>query len=155
MTALRRFLGNHRRLAALLLALALCMKVLVPAGFMFSGAGGSLALVVCPDAGGDPLSGQAAHHHRGPAVQGGMHVHAMHAVVAEHATAAHAHAKGDGVCPYSAVAMASLASVDAPLLALALVFILALGFTAAPPLRARGRAHLRPPLRGPPLLPTT
>ena len=47
---------------------------------------------------------------------------------------------------------ASLAGADAVLLAAALVFILTLGVAPAPPLRLARNPHLRPPLRGPPLL---
>jgi hypothetical protein len=60
-------------------------------------------------------------------------------------------AKGEGTCPYAALAMAGLGGVDTALLALALAFVLALGFARPPPARAARPSFLRPPLRGPPL----
>jgi hypothetical protein len=46
--------------------------------------------------------------------------------------------------------MAGLGGVDMALLALALAFILALGFAPLRPARAASTRFLRPPLRGPP-----
>ena len=60
------------------------------------------------------------------------------------------HAKGDGSCPYAALGMAALTGADAVLLAIALGFILALGFLPVRASPRAGRLHLRPPLRGPP-----
>ena len=56
------------------------------------------------------------------------------------------------VCTYSALSMPSLHGVDALLLGLALVFILALGFAPPRALRFKTLPHLRPPLRGPPFM---
>jgi hypothetical protein len=134
MGILRHFLRDHRRLAALLLALALCMKALVPAGYMLGEQGKVLTVQICADAGGQltkqiviPLHNQSGESHS-------------------------EHGKTDSVCPYSALTMASLSGADAPLLALALSFILALGFAAITPHLAQRIFHLRPPLRGPPAL---
>jgi len=57
---------------------------------------------------------------------------------------------GKGQCAFSPLAFAALGGADAPLLAIALAFILAFGFASTPPLRLARIAGLRPPLRGPP-----
>jgi hypothetical protein len=57
---------------------------------------------------------------------------------------------GKGQCAFSPLSFAAMGGADAPLLAIALAFILAIGFAATPPLRLAPIAGLRPPLRGPP-----
>jgi hypothetical protein len=112
------FLRDHRRAAALLLALTLVMKMLVPAGYMPGQGTKVLTVQVCADTLGKHVTTQIVIPQSGaPSESHGDH------------------GKGDGACPFSA---------------LALLFILALGFAPqAPPLRERAQ-HLRPPLRGPP-----
>jgi hypothetical protein len=138
MHGIRAFCLANRRLAAFALALALCMKVLLPAGFMLSSSfdGSSdkvLTLTVC-HSGSEapavanvtvPLDGKA----QGKDLQG----------------------KADGHCPYSSLSMTALGGASAPLLAIALAVILALGLSPARHLPFGQIAHLRPPLRGPPL----
>jgi hypothetical protein len=128
---IRRLCRDHRNLAALLVALALCMKVLVPAGYMIGGQSKTLTISICADAQGTHLTKQIAIPLNGQNDRG------------EHGKPA--------PCPYAALGMASLPGADAALLGLALAFILSLGFVAVravPPSRA---AFLRPPLRAPPL----
>jgi hypothetical protein len=138
MAPLRALLRSHRRLAALLLALALCMKALVPAGYMVGGSmvdGGAkvLTIEICADTLGAKLTRQiAVPHHAAPGDAQGDH------------------GKSAAACPYAGLAMAGLAGVDTALLALALGFILALGFAPVPPPRLARAAYFRPPLRGPP-----
>lgn len=138
MHGIRAFCLANRRLAAFAVALALCMKVLLPAGFMLSSSfdGSSdkvLTLTVC-HSGSEapavanvtvPLEGKA----QGKDLQG----------------------KADGHCPYSSLSMTALGGASAPLLAIALAVILALGLSPARHLPFGQIAHLRPPLRGPPL----
>jgi hypothetical protein len=138
MHGIRAFCLANRRLAAFAVALALCMKVLLPAGFMLSSSfdGSSdkvLTLTVC-HSGSEapavanvtvPLDGKA----QGKDLQG----------------------KADGHCPYSSLSMTALGGASAPLLAIALAVILALGLSPARHLPFGQIAHLRPPLRGPPL----
>lgn len=128
---LRRFCRDHRRLAALLVALALCLKMLVPAGYMIGGASRTLTISICADAQGAHLARQIVLPTRGEDGKGG-----------EHGKAA--------PCPYAALGMASLPGADTALLALALAFILALGFASALSVPLRRAEFLRPPLRGPP-----
>lgn len=134
MGPLRIFLATHYRLAAAVLALALIMKALVPAGFMAGGGSTVLSIEICADAsGGDKLTRQIVVPRSGDADEtrdGG--------------------GKGQAACPYASHAMPGLAAAPPALLALALAFILALGFApsrVAPPRRLR---HALPPLRGPP-----
>ena len=138
MHGIRAFCLGHRHLAAFAVALALCMKVLLPAGFMLSSSfDGSadtvLTLTVC-HTGSDapavanvtvPLDGKA----QGKNIQ----------------------SKVDGHCPYSSLAMPALGGASAPLLAIALAVILALGLAPVRRLPFGPIAYLRPPLRGPPL----
>lgn len=131
MHSLRTFLREHRRLTALLIALVLAMKALVPTGYMVGGAT-VLTIEICTDATGGKMTKQIVVPHSGKHEDAGK----------SSATA----------CPYAGLGMASLPGADAVLLALALVFILALGFAptqTAPPQRIQ---EFRPPLRGPPAL---
>lgn len=133
MHAFRTFLRHHRALAGLLVAAALCLKVIVPTGFMVGGDMRSITVQICHDAGDGPLVKEIA-----VPVKEGM------------SDGPGKPAKGE--CPYAALSMVSLTGTDAALLALALAFIIALGFAPisfAPP---RRDYHLRPPLRGPPAL---
>lgn len=133
MHQLRDFLLRHRAIAMFVAALALCLKVAVPAGYMLGEQARVLTVVLCADASGEPMTQQIVLGAAGGATHD-----------------ADKHAKGDPVCPYSALSLTALGGADVALLAAALAFILALGFapvTAGLPARW---AHLRPPLRGPP-----
>ena len=133
-----------RWLAFGLAALALASRALVPAGFMPGGTGASgqtLAISICADGSGGagqgrqiliPISGKADPSHSGAENHDG-----------------NSHDNG-GQCAFSALAFAALGGADAPLLAAALAFLLAIGLVATPPLRLAPIAGLRPPLRGPP-----
>jgi hypothetical protein len=129
MGMVRAFFRDHRRLAALLIALALAMKALVPGGYMLGAQGKVLTVRICADASGAALSKQ---------------------IVLPTSGKAGAHGKAEGSCPYAALGMAGLTGADAALLAVALAFVLALGFAAVAEPPAARAAFLRPPLRGPP-----
>jgi hypothetical protein len=60
------------------------------------------------------------------------------------------HGKTDGTCSFSSLAMSGISGADAELLAVALAFILLLGFTPVTATLANDTHYLRPPLRGPP-----
>lgn len=128
MEPIRAFFREHRRLAALLIVLALGMKALLPGGYM-PAAGKVLTVAICADASGGALTQQIV-------------------LPADGKTGAHG--KSEGSCPYASLAMAGVAGADAAWLALALAFILALRFAPLPPARAARISFLRPPLRGPP-----
>jgi len=132
MTALRALIHDHRRLAMLLLALALCTKALMPAGYMLGSSSKQLTVEICSDGFGGHVTKQIAIPMDGKSQPDQKH------------------GKTDSACAFSSLSMASLAGADAPLLALALTFILALGFAAQTPAPLGRISHLRPPLRGPP-----
>ena len=139
MRALRDSLRHHRMMAALILALALAMKAFVPTGFMIgaigtAATGATLTVQICDGQGQTTLKridlpGKPGHP-------------------SESETE---HAKAARECPFTGLSMAGLGASDPVLLALALAFILALGFLPVAPLRLAPRAYLTPPLRGPPL----
>lgn len=133
MATLRAFFHTHRRLAALLLALALVAKALIPAGYMLGQQATVLTVEICADASGAKVTHDIViPQHGKPGETRGSQ------------------AKNDGTCAFSALSMASLGGTDALLLALALAFILALGFAPPAPAPLGRLDRLRPPLRGPP-----
>lgn len=132
MQGLRRAISAHRALFALLAALALAAKLLLPQGYMLAPASGGITVMVCADSGSGPATVTIP----------------MKADPAQDA----ADTKAKEACPYSALGMGGLAATDIVLLAAALAFLLLLGFgpQRAPPLQSQPR--LLPPLRGPPAL---
>ena len=129
-----RLLREHRRLAAILVALALCMKALVPAGFMVGATAKLITIEICADATGGKLTRQMVIPLEGGA--GGEQS---------------GHGKSDATCAWTALAKAAHSGADAELLVLALAFILALGFLRQGAEPVRRSCHIRPPSRGPPL----
>jgi hypothetical protein len=126
---------KHVRLTLVLLALALTMKALVPAGIMPSTGGDRfLTVTICADASGSPRQMQIAIADRedGPGDQPEV-------------------ADSAAPCAFSGLGHAALGGADPVLLAAVLAFILALGFAPPHALRLRQHALLRPPPRGPPL----
>lgn len=135
MQALRALAHRHRRLAVLLVVVALALKALVPAGYMLHQRGTVLTVEICADASGGKLTQQIVVPRSG-APAGGQETPG----------------KAPATCPYATLAFAALAGADAVLLLLALAFILALGLAPAPTSPLRRVPFLRPPLRGPPAL---
>ncbi|MFN4240685.1 MAG: hypothetical protein ACK4E5_08610 [Erythrobacter cryptus] len=137
MNRLRAFLCRHARTVLALLALALAMKALLPAGTMLAPAGERLLTVtICADASGAPrqmtiavpLSKDAGSKEHG------------------------APADKQQPCAFAALGKAALGGADPLLLAAAIAFALLLGLAPARAPLPRTPAFLRPPLRGPPLL---
>ena len=139
MEAARRLVHRHVRLAALLIALALCVKVLVPTGFMPVLSAGGVTFQPCPDAG--PAVVPAA------GIMPGM---AMADHGADHDGTPDGHAAPEMPCAFAGLAVPSLAAVDPVVLAIAVAGMLATVFRLPDRVPARRVAHLRPPLRGPP-----
>ena len=117
----------------LLLAMALCVKALIPAGYMISADSKTFTVGICSDGIGAartltmtiPMeSGKSGD----PAHKGAT----------------------DSPCAFSVLSTAMMGGADAPLLALALLFILALGFLPPSALPRVGAVRLRPPSHGPP-----
>ena len=131
MSSIRTFIMANSRLAAVFLALALCMKLLVPNGFMPEVRGHGISIEVCEGSSGGHRLTSIEVPQGGKAPSG-------------------KHAKADGICPFTALAQA-VHPVDAafgPASILAIAGILAgIVLAAATPHR---KWNLRPPLRGPP-----
>jgi hypothetical protein len=128
----RNHIQRNGALAALLLALTLLLKIAVPNGYMLDTSGGTIRITICP-------------------AMGPMTTMAMPGMTD---SASHNHHKGsekaDQPCAFAGLNAHSVAATDPVLLALAIVFVMALiSRRIAPPLVGL-RLHLRPPLRGPP-----
>jgi hypothetical protein len=131
MHPLRAFFLDHRRLAALLVALTLVMKALVPAGFMVDGGARTLSVHICGDAAGSGGPTQITIPQRDSGDDG----HKGHA---------------DSPCHFTALGHAVTGGADPIQLILVLALIISVSFAALAPTRAPRILHLRPPLRGPP-----
>lgn len=129
MGRLRAYLREHYRLAMVLVALALVIKAVVPTGYMIGSQGKALTILVCGDVSGDHLTKQIT-------VPG----------------KAESQAKTSETCPYASLSFASL-DADLPVfVALAIAFLLLLGFAPVRIPKLASLTHIRPPLRGPPAL---
>ncbi|MBC2663556.1 hypothetical protein H7F50_17590 [Novosphingobium flavum] len=135
MSLLRALLLRHRALTLLVLAAALCLKAVVPAGYMLDGNAGAITVRLCNDASGSaapqaitiPMKPDAGDHPDDPTGH-----------------------KATPACPYAALTLATLGGADPVLLGLALAFIVLLGFVPTVGPRTQRPTHLRPPLRAPP-----
>ncbi|MFT4054548.1 MAG: hypothetical protein QM681_08575 [Novosphingobium sp.] len=132
MDALRTFFRRNRTLAFMLVALSLVLKAAVPTGFMIEAGSHTITVLVCHDASGDTGERRIVLPSRNDRSDRDGQT-----------------AKGE--CPYAALSMASLGGTDPALLLLALAFILSLGFLPIRFAHPGQSAHLRPPLRGPPV----
>jgi hypothetical protein len=136
MSSLRALTHRYARLALVLVALALAVKALVPAGYMISSSGERfLTVTICADASDTPRQMQIAISSHDDA--GGDHSES---------------AEKAQPCAFSGLGHAALGGTDPVLLASALAFILLIGFAPRPAPPARDIPFLRPPLRGPPSL---
>ena len=133
MNRLRSLFTHHHRLAFALVAMALCLKVLLPTGFMLGTQNNTITVLVCHDA----SAGDVTRHIVLPNKTGGDDFPGKPA---------------KGECPYGALSMASLGGADIVLLAMALAFIIALGVGPVRPVHPLRIPYLKPPLRGPPAL---
>ncbi|QHL89649.1 hypothetical protein GVO57_00955 [Sphingomonas changnyeongensis] len=135
MTRLRALILGHKAVAIAMIAVALAVKALIPAGFMPSRAGQAFMIELCWDGANDPGPVRIALPMKGdagdPAVQADM--------------------KAKSGCLFTGLAMAATAGVDALLLAIAIAYVMALGLRPVAPVLRRHGPGLRPPLRGPPL----
>jgi hypothetical protein len=131
-----RHLLAQRPLAALIVAAALALKLLVPAGYMVGSEGGRVTVSICSGTGPSTM------------------VVELPEVGDE---AGHGKDHGDGgkemPCVFSGLSAPALAATDPIQLAALIAFVLAIGLLpSAPPLPTRA-AHLRPPSHGPPVRP--
>jgi hypothetical protein len=132
---LRALICDHARLTLVLLALALAVKAVVPAGLMLSAGGDRfLTVTICSEStGGTPKQMQIV-------IPGKQDKGADHSDAGAKATH----------CAFSGLGQSALGGADPLLLALALAFILLIGLAPLPPLPRRDIPFLRPQLRGPP-----
>jgi hypothetical protein len=136
-TTLRRLLLQYNALAAGLLGLALAMRLLVPIGFMPMQVGGTITLQLCSGFGPQPMApatAMAGMHH-GETDQGPHHGKAD---------------KAETPCAFAGLSAPSLAATDPAMLAVALLFIVAVGRRTITPIAPGAPPRLRPPSRGPP-----
>ena len=133
MHQMRAFLLQHRLLAILVVMAALCMKIVVPTGFMIGQNSKVLTVQLCTDGLGHAVTAKITIPMKSePSDSSGK--------------------QGKAECPFASLSMASMTCADPALLALALAFILALGFAPAETAHPKRVSYLRPPLRGPPAL---
>lgn len=133
MNRLRAFFMRRRALALLVVMAALCMKIVVPTGFMIGQNSKVLTVQLCTDGLGHAVTAKIVIPMKGePGDSSGK--------------------QGKAECPFASLSMASMSGTDPALLALALAFILALGFAPAQTSHPKRVSYLRPPLRGPPAL---
>lgn len=130
MAGLRAIIADNRWLAALLLAAALCLKALLPTGYMIAGAERTLTVTVCAESTG----GQTVHR---ITVPGKPQPLAPKGSAQDH-------------CPQAPLGMAMLAGGDLLLVAAAVAFAIAFGLAPQAVPLLRRRARLRPPPIGPP-----
>jgi hypothetical protein len=133
MQALRALAHKHRLLAMIVVLCALALKAAVPSGYMIGQHGKVFTVEICADASGGTVTRQIVVPQAGG-----------------HENAADSHDKAPATCPYAALGPATLGGADAVLLALAMAFILALGFVPAPALPLRRLFRVLPPACGPP-----
>jgi hypothetical protein len=109
------------------------MKIIVPTGFMIGQNSKVLTVQLCTDGLGHAVTAKIAISMKGePSDSSGK--------------------QGKGECPFASLSMASMTGADPALLALALAFIMALGFAPTQTSHPKRVSYLRPPLRGPPAL---
>lgn len=132
MHRLRHLVLANRPFACAVLALALLLKIVIPAGFMPATSNGQLVVSVC--------SGM------GPTTM------VMTIPGIAHKADGDGHgSKPEQPCAFAGFAAPSLAAADLFLLAAAILFVLALGMRPLVLPASTVPPYLRPPLRGPPL----
>jgi len=136
--ALRQHIHRHRRRVIAMMIAALAIVMLVPTGYMPGIADGAFVMRPCA----------AQHVQTGMAeapLMSGDHAHSDH-----NGNKGSDQMKQEMPCVFSGWSVPGLATIDPVLLAIAIAFVLAAAFRAAPtPLLSRG-IHLRPPSQGPP-----
>ncbi len=122
----------------MLLAAALLLRVLVPAGFMPMETPGGVVLTLC--SGHGPAAQASAPHHG----HGGS---AHHAAAQDRDDAQGYEAR----CAFADLALPAIGGAGPALLAAALAFVMARALRRARILPPRAARHLRPPSHAPPL----
>lgn len=131
MTGLRDVLHRHTMIAMSIMVLVLAVRAMIPAGYMTNASPAGLTVELCSSISGKTvtiaLPGQSGHQDHGKD-------------------------QADKPCAFASLGQAMTSATDPVLLASAIAFIIALGILLdrSPPQARTG--HLRPPLRGPPLV---
>lgn len=141
MGTLRALLMRHRSAALLAVLVALCMRAVLPAGVMADTRAHVFSVRLCEE---------TLHLAATKVLPTTVLIVAQDSRSQDHGAKP---ASADSPCAFSVLALASLGGANPVLLALALAFVLALGFCASPAPAARAAPRLWPPLRGPPVLP--
>ncbi len=131
---MRRLFRDHAWIAALIVAAAMLLRVVVPAGFMTTtGADGQLTVMVCSGEGSRAMTiaipGLAEKSER---------------------QAPGEHEKAGTTCAFAGLAAPFLGGADPILLLAALAMVAAALLRTGQRFRPLALQHLRPPLRGPP-----
>src|SRR6478752_7235787 len=106
MTALRRHFLRHRALAGWIVAAALLMKLLIPAGYMPGMSGNSMIIQICSGYGPMTLNMPIPGKEQGQD---------------------HQQSKAEMPCAFSGLSAPTLAAADPVLLALAILFVMVMG----------------------------
>lgn len=134
MDSWRAYFLKHQRLAFALVALALLVKAIVPAGFMVMPTNGTIMVSVCSGQGPQMVALE---------LNGGSDHSSDHG--GQDSTAA------DHPCAFSGLSLAAAPGADPALLGAAIAFILSLAFLPVVSRPRRSPSRLRPPLRAPPV----
>ncbi|MBW8910437.1 MAG: hypothetical protein JF564_00715 [Sphingomonas sp.] len=124
-------LHRHAMIAMSIMVLVLAVRALIPAGYMTSASPAGLTVELCSGISGKTvtiaLPGPSGHQEHGKA-------------------------QADSPCAFASLGQVMTSATDPVLLAAAIAFVIALStvLDRSPPLARSG--HLRPPLRGPPLV---
>lgn len=116
-----------------MIAFALAMKLLVPAGFMPIESGGQIVIGMCSGTGPIKMAMTIPGLKHGQSDDDGHH------------------GKAEQPCAFSSLSAPSLAAADPIVLAAAILFATAIIRHLASPSVVVAPTHLRPPLRGPPV----
>lgn len=133
MTAMRAITLHKRSWFIIILALAMFVRAVVPAGYMVAPSTLKLSVQICAEG----LTQPSKVEIEVPLSQGGQGDKSNHG-------------QKSGLCAFSALSMASMVGDHSPLLIMALAIIVATIITFGAPLIQHQTPHLRPPLRGPP-----
>lgn len=129
-----RHLLAQRRLAVLICAATLLLKLLIPTGYMIDTARGRIAITLCPGV--------------APAAAA-MNMPGMHGEMPDHGKSKD-HGQTEMPCAFSGLSAAMTGAIDSIQLAALIAFVIAIALTWAIPPATADPAYLRPPLRGPP-----
>ncbi len=123
-----------------IVGLALCLKALVPTGFMIGSENGGVGIEIC--------GGQMG----GAALLEALEARGVHMPMAHGSADKASHERASQMCPYGALGMAMDTPLPPVLLALAIAFLLATGFAAQRRITLTAWRYRSPPPRGPPVL---